>query len=305
MTAAEPERSADRATNRAAWLGIAPAVLLLAAIQGYPILRGVYLSLTDTSLLTPNLSRFVGAANFDRLLGSAFFTKTIAATLIYAAGSVVGAIGLGLAAALLMNGEFFGRRVVRSVILVPWATPQVAAALVFVWMFNPDYGVLNFALRRFGVVQEPVLWLNDPNVAMLSVLVATIWKIFPFSALVLLAALQSIPASHEEAARVDGAKGLAILSEITLPGIRRTVLVLVLFLSIWSLRRFELIWLLTRGGPVRATNTLVIDLYREAFINSRLGQGAAIGVVGFLASIVITAIYYWVERGSARRAGEA
>jgi multiple sugar transport system permease protein len=294
----------DRATNRAAWIGIAPAVLLLATIQGYPIIRGVYLSLTNTSLLSPNVSQFVGFANFARLLGSALFEKTLIVTLVYAMGSVVGAIGLGLIAALLMNSDFFGRGLVRSVILVPWATPQVAVALVFVWMFNPDYGVLNFALKGAGLADEGVLWLNDPHVAMTSVLLVTIWKIFPFSALVLLAALQSIPASHEEAARIDGVKGLAMLSEITLPGIRRTILVLVLFLSIWSLRRFELIWLLTRGGPVRATNTLVIDLYREAFINARLGQGAAIGVVGFLASIVITIVYYRVERNAARRAGE-
>jgi multiple sugar transport system permease protein len=297
-------QAAERAASRAAWAGIAPAVLLLAVIQGYPILRGVYLSLTETSLLSPNVSHFVGLANFARLLGSALFEKTLLVTLIYAAGSVVGAIGLGLIAALLMNGPFAGRGLVRSVILVPWATPQVAVALVFVWMFNPDYGVLNFALKSAGLVDEGLLWLNDPDLAMGSVLLVTVWKIFPFSALVLLAALQSIPASHAEAARIDGATGLAMLSEITLPGIRRTILVLVLFLSIWSLRRFELIWLLTRGGPVRATNTLVIDLYREAFINTRLGQGAAIGVVGFVASILITVIYYRVERNSARKAGE-
>jgi multiple sugar transport system permease protein len=300
-----PDRAYDSAMSRAAWLGIAPAVLLLATIQGYPIVRGVYLSLTDTSLLSPNISRFVGLANFTRLFGSPFFEKTIAVTLVYAAGSVIGAIGLGLLAALLMNSDFLGRRLVRSVILVPWATPQVAVALVFIWIFNPDYGVLNFALKSVGAASENVLWLNDPGVGMISVLLVTIWKIFPFSALVLLAALQSIPASHEEAARIDGAKGLAMLTEITLPGIRRTVLVLVLFLTIWSLRRFELIWLLTRGGPVRATNTLVIDLYREAFINARLGQGAAIGVIGFLASIIITIIYYRVERSSTRRAGES
>lgn len=280
-------------------------MLLLAVIQGYPIVRGVYLSLTETSLLSPNVSRFVGLANFDRLLDSALFGKTLLITLVYAGGSVVGAIGLGLVAALLMNSDFSGRGLARSVILVPWATPQVAVALVFVWIFNPDYGVLNFALKSVGVIHEDVLWLNDPHVAMFSVLLVTVWKIFPFSALVLLAALQSIPASHEEAARVDGVTGLAMLSEITFPGIRRTVLVLVLFLTIWSLRRFELIWLLTRGGPVRATNTLVIDLYREAFINTRLGQGAAIGVVGFLASIVITVAYYRLERAAARRAGES
>lgn len=292
------------AANRAAWASIAPAVLLLAAIQGYPILRGVYLSLTETSLMSPNVSRFVGFANFDRLFASVFFEKTIIVTLVYTAGCVVGAISLGLAAALLMNSEVVGRRLVRAVILVPWATPQVAVALIFVWMFNPDYGVLNFALRTAGLIDDNVLWLNDPDIAMMSVLMVTIWKIFPFSALVLLAALQSIPQSHEEAARIDGAKGLAILSEITLPGIRRTILVLVLFLSIWSLRRFELIWLLTRGGPVRSTNTLVIDLYREAFINSNLGRGATIGVVGLLASIVVTIVYYRVEQSSARRAGE-
>lgn len=279
-------------------------MLLLAVIQGYPIVRGIYLSLTETSLLSPNVSHFVGFANFGRLLGSALFEKTLVVTLIYAAGSVVGAIGLGLIAALLMNADFVGRGLMRSVILVPWATPQVAVALVFVWMFNPDYGVLNFALKSTGLVDDGVLWLNDPQLAMTSILLVTVWKIFPFSALVLLAALQSIPSSREEAARIDGTKGLAMLSEITLPGIRRTILVLVLFLTIWSLRRFELIWLLTRGGPVRATNTLVIDLYREAFINSRLGQGAAIGVIGFLASILITVVYYRVERGSARRAGE-
>lgn len=298
-------QSSDSAVNRAAWLGIAPAVALLAAVQGYPILRGMYLSLTNTSLLSPNTSPFVGLSNFAALFGNSLFHKTIINTLVYAVGSVVGAVVLGLAAALVMNSAFLGRRLVRAIIVVPWATPQVTVALVFVWIFNPDYGVLNFAMHSLGIVDQPVLWLNNPNMAMFSVLLGTVWKIFPFSALVLLAALQSVPASLEEAARIDGARGLAILSEITLPGIRPTILVLVLFLSIWSLRRFEIIWLLTQGGPARATNTLVIDLYREAFVNAQLGRAAAIGVVGFVASILITIVYYYVERRTARRAGEA
>jgi multiple sugar transport system permease protein len=294
----------ENATNRAAWLAISPAVLLLAFVQGYPILRGIFLSFTKTDLLSPNRSEFVGIDNFVRLLGSSGFTQTIIITLLYAAGSVIGAIVLGLAAALLMNGAFFGRRLVRSVILVPWATPQVAVALIFVWIFNPDYGVLNYALRSVGLIHDSVLWLNDPDVALGSILIVTIWKIFPFSTMVLLAALQSIPQSLVEAAKLDGARGMMIFSEVTLPGIRRTLLVLLLFLSIWSLRRFELVWVLTQGGPARATNTLVVSLYREAFVSSRLGSAAAIGVVGFILSILITIIYYRVERKSAERAGE-
>jgi multiple sugar transport system permease protein len=298
-------QSNERAINREAWFGIAPAVLLLAAVQGYPILRGIYLSFTNTSLLSPNRSTFVGLRNFTALFNLDSFQITMVKTLVYATGSVIGAVVLGLAAALVMNGAFPGRRLVRAMILVPWATPQVAVALVFVWIFNADYGVLNYALSSIGVIDGGVLWLNDPDLAMGSVLLVTIWKIFPFSALVLLAALQSVPASLEEAARIDGARGFAVLTEITLPGIRRTILVLVLFLSIWSLRRFELIWLLTQGGPVRATNTLVVDLYRQGFVNAHLGRAAAIGVVGFLASILITIVYYYVEQRSARRAGEA
>jgi multiple sugar transport system permease protein len=264
--------------------------------MGYPFFRGIQLSFTDTNTLTPTEGTYVGFDNYQSLLASSDFSRSVFTTLTYASISVLGALVAGLASALIMNEGFRGRLLIRSLVTLPWATPPIAVALIFTWMFNPQYGVINAILSKIGVIEPETQWLASPSFALPAVSLITIWMTFPFTSLVFLAALQSIPSEIYEAAKIDGASAFKLFRFVTLPLLRSTTYVLVLLLSIWSLRRFDLIWVLTQGGPVDSTSTLVLRLYRESFVNGNLGFGAAIGTVGFALSILCTAVYFFISR---------
>lgn len=278
-----------------------PAVLYFGAFVAYPLARGVQLSLTDTRLVNPNGGDFVGLDNYSALLASGQFWNSLAATLIYTGFTVVFALTAGTAAAVMVNRPFRGRVVVRAIMTFPYATPAVAAALIFIWIYNQSGGILNQGTRALGFGE--VGWLTDPQYGMFSVIAATVWKVFPFVMLIMLAALQSVPEELFEAARVDGADALSIFRAIVLPHLLPTLRIVALLMTVWSIRRFEIIYLLTGGGPVESTNTLVVNIYRHAFSSQELGVAAAIGVLGLVLSLGIAAIFVTVERREERKEG--
>lgn len=280
------------------YLLIAPAALYLAVVMGYPLVEGIRLSVTDTGLLNPTEGDYVGVDNYRTLLSDPEFWDALWVTLVYTVGCVVGAVGLGLLAALGMNRLKGNLRLLRGLVIIPWAAPVIPVALVATWILDNQYGVLNWTLMKVGLIDSNVAWLNNENTALPAVLVVTIWRIFPFSAIVLLAALQAVPDELYEAARVDGASSFNRFKNVTFPVVRPTVGVLALFVTIWSIRRFDLIWVLTEGGPLKATTTLVIDLYHTAFRTSELGMGSAIGVVGLILSTFVTIVYFLVQTRS-------
>ncbi|MCE3551393.1 sugar ABC transporter permease [Pseudonocardia sp. RS11V-5] len=308
MTVAQVAAPARRPARRAGGFGlalVAPTVLLLLLVQAYPLVEGLRLSFTQTALARPRAGSYVGLDNYAELLADPRLGKILWVTLVYTVASVLGSLVLGLVAAMVMNVGIRGRGLLRAILTVPWAAPGVATALVFIWMLDSQYGITNWALTRLPFVDSYQRWLNDPALAMPAVVAVTIWKVFPFAAIALLAALQAIPGELYEAAKVDRATALNRFRQVTMPGIAPTVLTLALFLTIWSFRRFELIWLLTGGGPVDATNTLMIDLYRESFRNRQLGYGSAIGVVGLVLSVAAAVVYFVVSRRLGRRYGGA
>jgi multiple sugar transport system permease protein len=271
---------------------VLPATLYLLVFQGYPLLRELMLSFTATSLLSPTQGQWVGLQNYADLWSDPDFHRVIFTTLLYTVACVASAIGLGLASALLLDGPFRGRGVARALVTVPWAAPPVAVALIFIWIYNAQYGVFGHTLRAFGIAAGNENWLDSMQHAMPAVLITTIWQIFPFASVVLLAALQGVPSELREAAVMDGADRLSVFKAVVWPTISPSVALLALFSTIWSLRRFDLIWLLTQGGPVGSTNTLVIDLYRRAFVNHHLGQAAAVGMVGVVIALAVTLVYF-------------
>lgn len=281
------------------YLFVAPAAIYLLVLMGYPLFEGLRLSLTDTSLLRPNDGNYIGADNYRELLASSKFYRTLWITLIYTVVCVVGAVGAGLLAALAMNRLTGRSRALRGLVIIPWAMPIIPIALITTWMLDTQYGVVNWALNSVGILDSNISWLNNENTALPAILVVTIWRAFPFAALVILAALQGVPEELFEAAKVDGAKSLSRFRHVTLPNIAPTLAILILFVTIWSLRRFDLIWVLTEGGPLGSTTTLVIDLYHSAFKVTELGMGSAIGVFGFAISTVLTAIYFIIQSRSA------
>lgn len=282
------------------YLLILPGVIYLLVFQGIPLLQEMRLSFSNTSLLNPGRFNFVGLDNFQRLVRDPNFTNSLRVTAIYVVGCVVGTVGLGLFAAVLMDRNFRGRSLLRSLIIIPWAAPPVAIALIFRWMLNGQYGIINRGLAPFGLMPAEGLWLDNPNIALATVLAITIWQLFPFTAVVILASLQSVPKEIKEAAEIDGAGAWTQFWAVTWPVIRPTVSLLALLMTIWSIRRFELIWLLTQGGPVGSTNTLVIDLYRRGFVINKLGEAAAVGMVGMAVSIVITIAHFAIANRIAR-----
>jgi multiple sugar transport system permease protein len=298
---AKPPRLLGHRAAPYVFVGFAAVYLLL--FTATPLLNGVWLSLTDAKLLDPTGGEFVGADNYQTLLKDGRFYDTLLVTILYTVGTVVGALAIGTFAAVALNNKFRGRAVARAVLTFPWAAPTVAVSLIFVWIFNNDNGILNRVTESLGLGRHA--WLTDPDWALIAVTVVSVWKVFPFVMLVVLAALQAVPQDLYESARVDGADAITVFRRIVLPFLVPTLRVVALLMTIWSLRRFEIIWLLTQGGPVDATNTVVIDVYREAFINSDLGLSAATGAVGLVLSGIATVVYFVVERRAKREEARA
>ncbi|QHK18543.1 ABC transporter permease subunit [Pseudarthrobacter psychrotolerans] len=281
------------------FIGLAVLYLLLFAVV--PLLKGLDLSFTNTRLLNPTAGKYIGFDNYDRLLGSGAFFKSVVTTLVYTAFTVIGSLALGTVSAFVINRFFPGRTLARAVMVMPWAVPTVAVVLVFRWIYNDSTGVANAATAALGLGERG--WLTDPSYGMLSVVLATVWKVTPFVMLVVLAALQSVPEDLYEATKIDGADSYSTFKLVVLPFLLPTLRVVALLMTIWSFRRFEIIWLLTGGGPVDVTTTIVIDVYRQAFSNSQLGLAAATGMLGLVLSLIVTAVYFVVEQRANKQNG--
>lgn len=281
------------------YLFIGPTLLYLGVFTLLPLLDGVRLSFTDTQLISPQSGSNTGLRNYEYLLTTDRFWNSLITTLLYTLLTVLFAVGVGSAAAILLNTTFRGRSLARGLITIPWAIPTVATALIFAWMYSKENGVLNAGTQAIGLGRQG--WLIDPKFGLFAVLLATVWAVFPLVMLVVLASLQSIPQELREATWLDGAGPFQSFKAVTLPHIRPTIQVMSLLMTIWSIRRFEVIYLLTGGGPLDSTNTLVVNIYRTAFQDQRLGRAAAIGVLGLSLSMLVTVIYFLAERRQSKR----
>jgi multiple sugar transport system permease protein len=294
-------RPTQNARKRVRWnnllvpyLFIGPTLLYLGVFTILPLLDGVRLSFTDTQLIRPQSGSNTGLRNYEYLLTTDIFWNSLITTLLYTLLTVLFAIGMGTAAAILLNTTFKGRALARGLITVPWAIPTVATALIFSWMFSNQNGVLNAGTQAIGLGRHG--WLIDPKFGLFAVVLTTVWAVFPLVMLVVLASLQSVPQELRETSWLDGASPLQSFKAVSLPHIQPTIQVMSLLMTIWSIRRFEIIYLLTGGGPMDSTNTLVVSIYRTAFQNQKLGRAAAIGVLGLSLSMLVTVIYFLVDR---------
>ncbi|MEO8536381.1 MAG: sugar ABC transporter permease [Betaproteobacteria bacterium] len=283
------------------WLAyglLAPACVAVALLVAWPLWVIVQMSLRPGRALelTKLLSQPLGFANFDRVLAQPSTWAAFGHSLVYTGGTLVPAFALGLGAALLFHRTFPGRRWLRSLLLLPWAVPGVIVSIGFLWMFDASFGVVNSVLRRVGVLSTDVAWFVDADTAMLAVILPTVWKSFPFFAITMLAALQGVPASLYEAARVDGASPLQQFRHVTWPGIRGSAMLAVLLNALWTFREFDIVFASTGGGPAGATETLGILLYREAFGSFRFGTAAALGVLMVATALVVVLLgYRWLR----------
>lgn len=278
---------------------LALPLLYLGTFMFWPLARQMWLSLTNTKLINPNGGRFVGLANYERLFADPAFYQALQVTVVYTVLTVVLGVVLGVITALAINRPFPGRAIVRAVLLFGWAVPNVAASLIWLWILNEQSGAFNLILAQMGF--DPVRWLTTTNMAFTAVVMVTVWQVTPFVMLVVLAALQSIPEEVYEAGRVDNADGLNIFRHVTLPFIAPSVQMAALLVAIWSIRRFDVIYLLTGGGPVGSTSTLVVKLRQVAFEGHNLGLASAYGAVGLALALAVALIHYTAEKRRDRK----
>lgn len=269
---------------------IIPAVLLIIIALVYPFLSAFFISFTNYSA-----GEIVGFAHYEWLFGTNTFWSALKRSLLWTVGNLVlqGVAGIGIA--LLLHRHFFGRNVVRTVMLVPFVIPSAVTAIMWRWILNTTYGPLNQWLIQLGVLSQPMNPLNDPSIALLAVTLINTWRWAPLVALVVFAVLQTIPDEEYEAARIEGAGLLSEFYHVTYPHLQSSMTVLGLLGFLLTFNIFDIIWLLTSGGPVGRTTTLPVFIYEIAFNTQRIGRGTAISVVLFLLLVVFVALYFQQE----------
>ena len=284
-----------------ALLFLGPSLAALALILALPVLYSLWLSLTGAKLAAGELQTpFIWFDNYIRLLSDKAVGNALRNTLYFAAVEVAGVILLGLMAALLLNHPMARWSGFRVLLLLPWAIAPVANAVLWKWIYHSNYGILNAILLQLGLIDSNVTWLGDAFQALNMILIVDIWKSTPFIAILLLAALQSIPKSLYRAARMDGANSWQQFRYITLPSLKTALAIAVILQTIWSLRAFDLIFVLTKGGPADGTVVMNFLAYRVTFNFLKFGYGAAIANVIFLTSLILAILYVRLVKPGAR-----
>lgn len=285
---------ARRNAERVPWFDwmVLPTVAVLAVVIGYPVVYTLILSTKKYNLLDMTPASFVGGANYAHLFSDPIFWESLENTAIYTFGSVIAASLLGLTLALLTESLTGWRfRSVRALLLTPWAVPFVVVAFLFRYMYLQNGGVINAVLLGVGLIDEPVLWLNDSALALPAIMVANVWAMTPFFFLLLSAALAAIPNEVIESARIDRAGTWGMVFQIKLPFLRGALFISSLLMIISNFNDFAKIWAMTQGGPGYSTTTLVIYVYRQAFENFDFGYASAIGVVWLVLLLVFALVY--------------
>ncbi len=280
---------------------LAPAVIVLLIIIGYPAFSGIWFSFYNKMIGFAN-PRFIGLDNYASLIENPAVWKSIGRSLTFALSSVAVKLPLGLGVALLLNQQFFGRGLVRGIILLPWSLPLVVGVLIWTWMYSDLFGIINSVLMKTNLIGAPINFLGDPKLAMPSVILVNIWRGFPFFAINLLAGLQSISEDLYEAARVDGASRWQLFRHITVPGLQTVIQIVTLLSFIWTINDFTSVWVLTKGGPGTATEVFPIITYKIAFMGLEVGKAAALPV---MLLPFFTVLIVWLTRTVTKREDES
>ncbi|MDX2097634.1 MAG: sugar ABC transporter permease [Leptolyngbyaceae cyanobacterium bins.59] len=280
----------EQRDRRTAWMLLLPAVLLLLLVFAYPIGRAFWLSLFTKNLGTELQAVFSGFTNYGRLIGDGRFWQSFWATIVFTTSAVILELLLGLGIALVLNQKFFGRDVVRTIAILPWALPTALIGLAWAWIFNDQFGVVNDILLRLGLIRNGINWLGEPALAMVALVFADVWKTTPFISILLLAGLQSISPDLYEAYSIEGASPWQSFRRITLPLLMPQILIALLFRFAQSFGIFDLVAVMTGGGPGGATEVVSLYIYSTVMRYLDFGYGAALVVVTFSLLVIAVAI---------------
>lgn len=280
--------------NVLGYLFVLPALLVLFVFVAYPFFFGIWLSLTDSRIGVPG--DFVGLSNFVDLLSDSIFLQTTRNTFLYTGTTTIFKFTFGMAIALLLNQRFKLQRFARAAVLLPWIVPTVLSAIAWLWMYDSTFSVINWLLRQFGI-QGPV-WLGDTPWPIISLMAVNIWRGTPFYAISFLAGMQTISRDFYEAAEIDGASSWNKFWHITRPMLRPVILVVLLLSIVLTFADFQIIWVLTRGGPANSTHLFATMAYQIGLTSAQIGTGAAISLFMFpVLSLVVFLTIWSLRRG--------
>ncbi|WP_281829036.1 carbohydrate ABC transporter permease [Vibrio nigripulchritudo] len=278
---------------------IAPAVALIGILMYYPMFGTFIESLYTTSFINPE-PEFVGFELYTKLLSQDQFWQIIQNSLAWTFGVILLQNLFGFLAALLLNEKLPGQGLMRSLVLLPWVLPGIVAAILWRFMYDPQLGLINSMFLSTSLIDEAVAWLATPETAMFAVVIAAVWKGFPFSTVVYLAALQSVDKEQIEASVVDGAGPIRRLFEIIIPAVKHVVAINLLLTAILTFNYFDMVWVLTRGGPKDTTHIFPTKIFELGFGQFRFGEAATYGVMSILILVVLLTLYFWLQRRESR-----
>lgn len=270
---------------------VLPAVLLMLVLITYPLIETFRLSFYQLS--SQGGQAFIGLSNYTTLVASPSFYNVMINTGVWVIGGVSLQLVLGFSLALLLHTQFPGKSLVQAGFLIPWVTPTIVTALVFSWMYSPQFGIINQLLVTAGILDSGIAWLGRRDTAMIAVIVSAVWKQLPFVMIMVLAGLQNMDESVHNAAKIDGAPFLARLRHVTLPTLFPVLKIVLLLTVIWMFNQFVLIFTMTGGGPLGSTNVLSVKVYRLAFQEFRYGDASTLSV--FMILIALFFIYFYIR----------
>jgi ABC-type sugar transport system permease subunit len=279
-------RTVESQERGLAWILVIPSVLLIFGLTIYPVVYSFWLSLNNVSLLNP-VHTFAGLGNYIEILSNKAFWDALFRTFYFVAVSLVVQTVIGFAFALVLNQPFFGRGLVRALILLPWAMPNIVNGVMWEWILNSSYGALNGILLQLGFIHEPIQWLSKPWLALHMVILADTWKVIPLYVILFLAGLQTIPKDLYEAARMDGSDAWRSIWRITLPLMKPILLVILVLRTMQCFAVFDIVYIMTKGGPADGTMVISFFTYFQTFGQLNFGMGSAIS---FLVAFIVLAI---------------
>jgi len=291
-TAAAVPEKASRLTRervRSAWLFMAPMLIVLALVAGWPLVRTMWFGFTDANLADLEAAAFIGFVNYYYLLTDPDWWNAVWNTLVFTGVSLTLETILGMAIALTLNAHFRGRGLLRAAVLIPWAIPTVVSAQMWNWMYHDVFGVINEILKILGLITEPIAWTASPDTALIAIIMVDVWKTTPFMALLLLAGLQMLPQECYESARVDGVHPVKVFFKVTLPLLKPALMVAIIFRALDALRIFDLIYVMSGNNK----DTMSMSVYaRQQLVDFQdVGYGSAAATLLFLIIALITVIY--------------
>lgn len=275
---------------------VLPAVVIVSVVMLYPVIYTLIMGFFENTLFM-RVPKFYGINQYIQLFGNKVFTGSILNTIIWTLGSVFFQFSFGFIMAMVLHQSFVKfKTIIRILLMVPWVMPSIIGSAVWKWMYNADYGIINYVLHSIGVIEKNQTWLSNPKLAMWSVIAVNTWKMFPFILLMIEAALQGVSKYLKEAAMVDGANTFHIFRNVTWPSIAPTCYSTIFLMIIWTLNAFTFIYALTEGGPAHRTEVMSLFIYKKAFNDYDFGMASAASTILFCLSLLASIVYLRMTR---------